>query len=181
MESSGSRVAARYSVGDVTVACPSPVVRSDHSNKELAMQQVGRDTAQVMSQENVELVRALTDAANRIDIDALIALLSPDVVWEETADLPGLREVYRGRDEVRAWADELLEVIESAHNALDRVRELSGDRVFTENVLTVHGRGSGAPAELRYWALYWIKNGKIARRQVFWNGDEALEAAGLSE
>jgi ketosteroid isomerase-like protein len=145
------------------------------------VQLVGQDIAQVMSQENVELVRALTDAANRIDIDAVVALLSRDVVWEETAALPGLREVYRGPDEVRAWADEILELFESPHNALDRVTELSGDRVFTENVLTVHGRGSGAPAELRYWALYWIKNGKIARRQVFWNRDEALEAAGLSE
>jgi taurine dehydrogenase small subunit len=134
-----------------------------------------------MSEENVELVRAMTDAANRIDIDAVIALLSPDVVWEENAELPGLREVYRGRDEVRAWADELLEVIESAHNALDRVTELSGDRVFTENALTVHGKTSGVPAELRYWALYWIKNGKIARRQVFWNRAEGLEAAGLRE
>jgi ketosteroid isomerase-like protein len=131
--------------------------------------------------ENVELVRALTDAANRIDIDAVIALLSPDVVWEETADLPGLREVYRGRDEVRAWADELLEVTDSANNALDRVTELSGDRVFTENFLTIHGKTSGVPVELRYWALYWIKNGKIARRQVFWNRAEALEAAGLRE
>jgi ketosteroid isomerase-like protein len=134
-----------------------------------------------MSQENVELVRAMTDAANRIDIDAVIALLSPDVVWEETADLPGLREVYRGRDEVRAWADEILEVFESAHNALDRVTELSGDRVFTENVITARGKGSGVPTELRYCAVYWIKEGKIARRQVFWNRDEALEAAGLSE
>jgi ketosteroid isomerase-like protein len=134
-----------------------------------------------MSRENVELVRAMTDAGNRIDIDAVIALLSPDVVWEETADLPGAREVYRGRDEVRAWANELLEVFESAHNALDRVTELSGDRVFTENVLTWRGKGSGVPTELRYWAVYWIKEGKIARRQVFWNRAEALEAAGLSE
>ena len=134
-----------------------------------------------MSEENVELVRAMADATKRIDIDAVIALLSPDVVWEENAELPGLREVYRGRDEVRAWADELLEVTESAHSALDRVTELSGDRVFTENFLTIHGKGSGAPAELRYWALYWIKNGKIARRQVFWNRADALEAAGLEE
>jgi ketosteroid isomerase-like protein len=145
------------------------------------MQLVGRDTAQVMSQENVELVWALTDAANRIDIDAVIALLSPDVVWEETAALPGLREIYRGRDEVRAWAEEILELFDSPHNALDRVTELSGDRVFTENALTARGKGSGVPTKLRYWAVYWIREGKISRRQIFWNRDEALEAAGPSE
>jgi ketosteroid isomerase-like protein len=134
-----------------------------------------------MSRENVELVRAMTDAANRIDIDAIIGFLSPDVVWEETAELPGLREVYRGPDEVRAWAEEILEIFASAHNALDRITELSGDRVFTENVLTARGKGSGVPTELRYWAVYWIREGKIARRQVFWHRKEALEAAGLSK
>jgi ketosteroid isomerase-like protein len=45
---------------------------------------------QAMSQENVELVREATDAGNRRDIDAFVAFLSPDVVWEENPELPGL-------------------------------------------------------------------------------------------
>jgi steroid delta-isomerase-like uncharacterized protein len=134
-----------------------------------------------VSEENVELVRALTEAANRVDIDTGAALLAPDVVWEENAELPGLKKVYRGRDEFRRWAEQVLEVFESPHQELVRTTELSDNRVFTESVLTAHGKGSGVPAEVRYWTLYWIKNGKIARRQVFWNRAEALEAAGLSE
>jgi ketosteroid isomerase-like protein len=134
-----------------------------------------------MSQENVELVRALTEAANRVDIDAAAGLLAPDVVWEENAELPGLKEVYRGRDDFRRWAEEVIEIFESPHQGLERITELSGNRVLTENVLTAHGKGSGVPAELRYWALYWVMDGKIARRQVFWNRAEALEAAGLRE
>jgi ketosteroid isomerase-like protein len=82
-----------------------------------------------MSRQNIKLVRELADAGNRGDLDALVALLSPDVVWEENPELPGLREVYRGRAEVREW--------------------------FAED--------------------------KIARRQVFWTKDEALEVAGLRE
>jgi steroid delta-isomerase-like uncharacterized protein len=134
-----------------------------------------------MSEENVELVRALNEAANRVDIDAAAALLAPDVVWEENAELPGLQGVYRGRDEFRRWAEEVIEIFESPHQEIDRITELSGNRVLTENILTAHGKGSGVPAELRYWALYWISDGKIARRQVFWNRAEALEAAGLRE
>jgi ketosteroid isomerase-like protein len=134
-----------------------------------------------MSQENVELVRAVTASGNRADIDAGVALLTSDVIWEENAELPGLREVYRGRSEVRAWAAEILEIFESPHQGLDRITELSGDRVFTENVLTAHGKGSGVPTELRYWALYWIRDGKIARRQVFWSREEAFAGAGLTE
>jgi ketosteroid isomerase-like protein len=134
-----------------------------------------------MSQANVELVRAMTDLMNRLDVDAALALVTPDVEWEENPELPGLREVYRGRAEARAWADEILGVFESPHNELDRITELSGDRVFTENVITARGKGSGVPAELRYWAVYWIREGKVARRQVFWNRGDAFEAAGLRE
>ena len=35
-----------------------------------------------MSQENVALARKAIDALNRGDVDALLAVLSPDVVWE---------------------------------------------------------------------------------------------------
>ena len=83
-----------------------------------------------MSQENLEVVRALTEAANRVDIGAVVALLRSDVVCEENAELPGLREVYRGRSEVRAWAAEILEIFESLHQELDRITELSGDRAL---------------------------------------------------
>ena len=134
-----------------------------------------------MSQENVELVRELTDAVNRLDVDALVALLTPDVVWEENPELPGLREVYRGRAEVRAWAEEVLEVVEDPHSEFEQITELRDDRVFTENVVAGRGKGSGVPVELRYWSVLWVAEGKIARRQVFWNRDEALEAAGLRE
>ena len=35
-----------------------------------------------MSEENVALARRAIDALNRRDFDGLLALLSPDVVWE---------------------------------------------------------------------------------------------------
>jgi ketosteroid isomerase-like protein len=110
-----------------------------------------------------------------------VARLSPDVVWEENPDLPGLREIYRGRAEVREWIDEVLEAVETAHNEIVEITELPDDRVFTENVVSGRGTGSGVPVELRYWSVLWVAEGKLARRQVFWNRDEAPEAAGLSE
>jgi ketosteroid isomerase-like protein len=134
-----------------------------------------------MSRQNIKLVRELADAGNRGDLDALVALLSPDVVWEENPELPGLREVYRGRAEVREWGEEVLEVVESPHSELAEITELSHDRVFTETLVTGRGKASGVPVELRYWSVLWFAEGKIARRQVFWTKDEALEVAGLRE
>jgi ketosteroid isomerase-like protein len=82
---------------------------------------------------------------------------------------------------VREWAEEVLEVVGSPHSELEEITELSDDRVFVKILVTGRGKGSGVPLELRYWGVLWIAEGKIARRQVFWTRDEALEAAGLSE
>ncbi|MGH2963488.1 MAG: nuclear transport factor 2 family protein [Solirubrobacterales bacterium] len=89
--------------------------------------------------------------------------------------------MYRGRAEVREWIEEILEAVQTIHNEIVEITELRDDRVFTDNVVTGRGTGSGVPVELRYWSVLWVAEGKVARRQVFWNRDEALEAAGLSE
>jgi hypothetical protein len=95
-----------------------------------------------MSQESVELLRKANDAFNRLDLDAFVAFLSPVVVWEMNPELPDLREVYRGRAQVRELQEELLELGESVHVELARITELSDDRVFTETVVTGRGKGS---------------------------------------
>jgi ketosteroid isomerase-like protein len=134
-----------------------------------------------MSQENVELGLRALDAFDRRDVDAFVALLSPDVVWEENPELPGLREVYRGRAEVREWMVAVLEVFEDLQVEVAEITELGDDRVFSETVLAARGKGSGVPVELRFWMVLWFAESKITRRQVSWTRDEALEAAGLRE
>jgi ketosteroid isomerase-like protein len=135
-----------------------------------------------MSQENVELTYRANDAANRRDIDAFIALLHPDVEWEESGDvLPGLRGTYHGRAEVRKWAEELMEPWESLHMEIEEITEASDGRVFFEFFITARGGASGVETELRGWQVLWFVDGKIEKRQVLWTRDEALEAAGLSE
>jgi ketosteroid isomerase-like protein len=134
-----------------------------------------------MSQENVELGLRTLDAFKRRDVDALVALLSPDVVWEENPELPGLREVYRGRAEVREWMVAVLEVFENLQVEVAEITELGDDRVFAETVLTARGKGSGVPVELRFWTVLWFAESKITRRQVFWTRDQALEATRLAE
>ncbi len=113
-----------------------------------------------MSQETVEVVRKATDAVNRRDLDAFLAFLSPDVVWEVNPELPGLREVHRGRAEVRELIEGLFEIGESSHVAVE-ITDLSDDRVFAETVLTARGTGSGVPVELRYWQVLSVTEGKI--------------------
>ena len=133
-----------------------------------------------MSEENVEVVRKLTDAFNRGDLDAWLGFLSPEVAWE-SLPLVGFRDVYRGRSGAREWLEQLLEVFEEARLEIEETTALSDDRVLTGYTQIGRGRGSGLPGELRTWQIFWVAKDLITRRQVFWTRDEALEAAGLSE
>ncbi len=133
-----------------------------------------------MSQENVEVVRKLIDAANRGDLDAWADFLSPEVAWE-SLPLVGFRDVYRGRAEAREWVEQLIEDFEEVHLEIEEITALSDARVFFGYTQIGRGRGSGLLGELRGWAILWLAKGLITRRQVFWTRDQALEAAGLSE
>jgi ketosteroid isomerase-like protein len=135
-----------------------------------------------MSEENVEVVREAVDAVNRGDPDAFIACLHPDVDWEDTEGFPGLRTVYSGRAEVRAWFEEaFLGIWEDFHFAIEEITEASDGRVLLGVLATARGKGSGVETQARGWNVCWFADGKIARRRLFWARDEALEAAGLSE
>jgi ketosteroid isomerase-like protein len=130
-----------------------------------------------MSQENVALARKAIDALNRGDLDSLLAFLSPDVEWEALRDVPELRDVYRGRAEVRKRIEELWKLAEGVvHIEIEQMKDLGGDRVFMAVVLTARG---SVPFELPNWSVIWFAEGLVTRRQVFWTREEALEAAGL--
>jgi ketosteroid isomerase-like protein len=140
------------------------------------------DTAWAMSEENVALARKAIDALNRGDLDALLAFLSPDVVWEALEGVPGIGELYRGRAGVREWIELMWEnAQEGVHIEIEQITDLADDRVFIAVVLTARRRGSGVPFEYRTWQIVRFADGLITRRQVFWTRAEALKTAGLRE
>jgi ketosteroid isomerase-like protein len=140
------------------------------------------DTGRAMLEKNMQVALELVDAVNRGDADAFLACLSPDVECEENGDIPGVGVVYRGREEVRAWFEEVLvEPWESIAVRVEEIREAPGGRVFSGLTFSTRGRGSGVEAEIRFWTASWFVDAKVARRQVFWTRDEALEALGLRD
>ncbi len=134
-----------------------------------------------MSQENVEVALELIEASNRQDVDAWIALISPDVEWEDPAFWSEPTRTYRGRAEVREWYNRVVEPWGSLHFEVKEVTEAPDNRVFADTVLTTRGEGSGVETQIRLWYVVWVADGKITRQKVFRSRDEALEAAGLRE
>jgi ketosteroid isomerase-like protein len=133
-----------------------------------------------MSEENVEIVRAVIDAWNRGDIDGWLDQATPDFVWIPAGPAAVERSVYQGREEVR-------EAMAGGSETWEEFRfEESDIRSLGESVVwlgRVHAKGRASEVELdQEFAIHAVvRDGRLARTEGYLSRAEALEAAGLSE
>jgi ketosteroid isomerase-like protein len=132
-----------------------------------------------MSRENVELIRRMFGCWNAGDIHGWVSCSHPDIEWtsEPFGALDGKPRTYRGHDELRSFATDVLEGFAD----LGRIERLEyrevGDSVLALGVYTARA-GSGGPevATPMGW-LFVVRDGKIARGRDFLDQRRALEAA----
>lgn len=128
-----------------------------------------------VSRENVEIVRASMLAAERGDLDAALAFAAPDLV-SRRVDPDGA--VFHGPDGLRRMFNEWGEGFEEwsfrSGDFLD-----AGDRVVASMRQWARGAASGAPVEAEFWMVYAVRDGKIARFDIYPDRGRALAAAGL--
>jgi ketosteroid isomerase-like protein len=138
-----------------------------------------------MSEENVEIVRRVYDAAVRRDQEGALALYDSEIEWDTSrrgtpGDMAG-SGIYRGHDGLRTWFRSWHEAWE---DLVDQLEELvdAGDRVVSVSTMRGRGRASGAEVTSRRYSGVWtIHNGKVTRVVWFSTRAEALQGAGLSE
>lgn len=136
-----------------------------------------------MSQENVEIVRRVYDAAARRDAATVLAFYDPEVEWDFSqhayAALMG-RGVYRGHEGLQRWWREWHEAWEESQDNCDELLD-AGEQVIS--VVTTRGRGraSGVEVELHMAGVWTLREGKVVRVAWFPTLAEAMEAAGLRE
>jgi ketosteroid isomerase-like protein len=133
-----------------------------------------------MSQENVEIVRRLWEAARRRDTEAVLALYDADVEVDGTG-LPWVAmegAVYRGHDGLKRLFAEWRESWREADAQLDRIVD-AGDRVVSIYTYRAQGRASGTPIEEEFATVSTVRSGKVVRVQWFMGRAAAFEAVGL--
>jgi ketosteroid isomerase-like protein len=131
----------------------------------------------IVSQSNVELVKAAFAAFYRGDEPAMLALAAPDVVVTQFPDQLDVRD-YHGhegiqqvmRDWIGTWDDWSIEILHA--------REAAG-LVFVTALQRGRGRTSGAPIAGEVVFVFTVRQGAIARWQMFRSEQEARDAAGL--
>jgi ketosteroid isomerase-like protein len=131
-----------------------------------------------MSQENVEIrneaVRRFI-AAFESDDEAFRETLHPDIEWYPIEEN---RTPTRGVDAALWNRNAWLDTWEEHHLDLEEVVE-EGDSVVADVHITARGRGSGVEVDVRFYAQFKVRDGKVVYIYDHEDRAEALEAAGL--
>ena len=131
-----------------------------------------------MSQENVEIVRAVIDAFNQGDLEAALKHMDSDFEFDASRAIGPVGGVFT-RDQIRATYNEFFGLWESVRFEIDEYIE-AGDQVAAS--FNNHHRGrDGIELTVRPSAVYTIRDGHIVRGCLYQEWREALEALGLSE
>jgi ketosteroid isomerase-like protein len=133
-----------------------------------------------MAQEDVDRIRASWEAWNRGDPGPTFEVLAPDVVFEDPGVPDSVGEVYHGHDGVlKAW-QRWSEPWQEFTTELEEIYD-GGDKVVSIHRADLRGKESGAPTTLRYCYVYTIRDGRVSHFRTYFDREEALAAAGVSE
>jgi ketosteroid isomerase-like protein len=131
-----------------------------------------------MSQENIEVVRAVYATWNAGDMDAFRDLYDPDAImrppegWPEPGPFVGREAVMREWEQVReAWNADVVEPISDFIEA--------GDRVAVRHAWRVAGQGPEMNFEITN--VLTLRQSMIVYQEFFRDHAQALEALGLAE
>jgi ketosteroid isomerase-like protein len=151
------------------------------------MYSVERDTAQVVSEENVQLVREFLNTFIEVDegladTGRLYEFVMPDVTLDLSGDfeLAGKTETH-GLDEFLEWRAGWFEAYDDYDYNAEKILEAGANRVVATFRQRGKPVGSESWVEMRYGFVYTVEDGLITRVRVYATPEEALEAAGQRE
>ncbi len=125
---------------------------------------------------DLALIRAGIEAANRGDIDALVAVFDPEVEFHIAPGL-GNAGTYHGRDGFLQGFGGWLEAWDDF--TVDRADlEPVGERHIIGDVRqSARGHGSGVEVEMRLGYMWELRDGRVVRFHIVPDRDAALAAA----
>jgi ketosteroid isomerase-like protein len=130
-----------------------------------------RTTESNVSDPNVETLKAITEAFNRHDLDAIMAFFTDDAVFESPRGPEPFGRRFEGKDAVREGLAARFAGIPDVHYG-DDSHFVAGDRGASEWTLT-GTTTDGVRLEVRGCDLWTFRNGLVARKDSFWKIVEA--------
>jgi ketosteroid isomerase-like protein len=132
-----------------------------------------------MSQGNIEALRAGYDAINRSDLDAVLGLVDPEVVFEPLrAPVSG---AYYGLGGIREFFADTAESFDRFHVEAPEMRDLGDGRVLAIGTMRARVKQGGVETEVTSAGIATFRAGRLLRWKDYGDKARALEAAGLRE
>jgi ketosteroid isomerase-like protein len=133
-----------------------------------------------MSQQNVDVVHAFTEAFNAGDIEALVACCDPKIELHSTFAAIG-GAIYHGHEGMRNWRRDLEEAWGGEiRSALEALFDL-GERMLVFTVLYGRGRQSGVEVGLPAAMVVKADRDRLVYFKGYWHREDALRDLGVSE
>jgi ketosteroid isomerase-like protein len=127
---------------------------------------------------NVDIVKDAFAAFEHRDLERLLALTRPDMVFEPvTARIAAGGEPYRGHEGLRQYLEDVARVWQELRPAPDTFYEREGGIVVATG--RVYAWGAGRVVDAPSGWLWRLEDGKLAYGRIFETASGALAAAGI--
>jgi len=113
-----------------------------------------------------EVVQRFNEAFNRHDVDAIMALMTDDCVFENTRPVPD-GERFEGRNRVRAFWEQLFGRSPKAHFDTEEIFA-AGDRCVVRWVY--HWVKEGQPGHVRGVDIFRVRDRKVVEKLSYVKG-----------
>ena len=133
-----------------------------------------------MSQENVEIVKAVFAAIDRGDWDAVLSYAAPTCRYDTTRELNEWRGVYETPERVRRGLEGFYGMWESWRTEIDEMVEVGEDTVVARGTGYLRGREDIEVTARNNYVLTF-RDGALTELTSYPEWKEDLEAAGLRE
>ena len=118
------------------------------------------------------LLSAVLQAANRRDLDAILALTDPEFEGTVPSSMSAEPDVYLGHEGVRRYFESFWEIVDGLNFQIEEFDQ-AGDWTIAQGYASGTGRASGLPIENRI-ALACLARGELLHRlDVYPDMDEA--------
>jgi ketosteroid isomerase-like protein len=127
--------------------------------------------------QNAEIVRKVFAAFSRRDVDALLALCDPEIVFvPPTGRLAGRDEPYRGHEGLRTYMADVARVWQELRSEPDEYVEIDDDRVLCTG--RVYAWGVGRVIDAPAGWVWRVRDGLVVEGRVYETRRAAYEAVG---
>ncbi|HEY7035429.1 MAG TPA: nuclear transport factor 2 family protein [Thermomicrobiales bacterium] len=124
-------------------------------------------TTPTTTADTLATVHAFNDALNRHDVDAVMALMTDDCVFENTWPTPD-GERYEGQAAVRAFWERLIAESPAAHFDLEEI--FAVDDRATQRWRYTWVDSAGAAGHIRGVDVFRVRDGKVAEKLAYVKG-----------